>query len=65
MSAKAQQKICVAAYVGEFTRGSVSRPLGRSSGQLAVVVSEMPSNKLLGTVIFRHTPLHFGHPHVG
>jgi hypothetical protein len=65
MSAKAQQKICVAAYVGEFTRGSVSQPLGRSSGQLAVVVSETPSNKLLGTVIFRHTPLHFGHPHVG
>jgi hypothetical protein len=65
LSSKAQQKVCVAAYVGQFTRGSVNRPLGRASGQLAVVVSETPSNELLGTIIFRHAPLHFGHPHVG
>jgi hypothetical protein len=64
LSSKAQQKVCVAAYVGQFTRGSVNRPLGRPSGQLAVVVSETPSNELLGTIIFRHAPLHFGHPHV-
>jgi hypothetical protein len=65
LSSKPQQKVCVAAYVGQFTRDSVNRPLGQPSGQLAVVVSETPSNELLGTVIFRHAPLHFGHPHVG
>jgi hypothetical protein len=65
LSPKAQQKVCVAAYAGEFTRASVNQPLGQPSGQLAVVVSETPSNDLLGTVLFRHAPLHFGHPHVG
>jgi hypothetical protein len=65
LSSKAPQEVCVAAYVGQFTRGTVNRPLGRPSGQLAVVVSETPSNELLGTIIFRHAPLHFGHPHVG
>jgi hypothetical protein len=59
------QKVCVVAYSGTFTRASVAKPLGRSSGKLAVVVSETPSNKLLGTVIFLKAPLHFGHPHLG
>jgi hypothetical protein len=65
LSSNTQQKVCVAAYAGEFTKASVNQPLGQPSGQLAVVVSETPSNELLGTVIFRHAPLHFGHPHVG
>jgi hypothetical protein len=61
----AQRKLCVAAYEGEFTKGTVVKPLGKPSGHLAVVVTETPSNTLLGTVIFRRAPLHFGHPHVG
>jgi hypothetical protein len=58
-------QVCVAAFSGHFTAGGVSKPLGRASGRLAVVVSASPSNKLLGTVIFRDLPLHFGHPHIG
>jgi hypothetical protein len=59
------QRVCLIEFVGSFTAASVRKPLGRSSGQLAVVVSEAPSNRLLGTVIFHHAPLNFAHPHVG
>jgi hypothetical protein len=61
----AQQHVCVAAYEGVFTSGGVLKPRGKPSGRLAVVVTETPSNKLLGTIIFLRAPLHFGHPHVG
>ena len=59
------QRVCIIEFVGSFTRASVSKPLGRSSGRLAVVVTEAPSNRLLGTVIFHHPPLEFAHSHVG
>jgi hypothetical protein len=59
------QKICVIAFDGTFTRTSVAKPLGLASGTVAVVISKTPSNQLLGTVIFNHAPLHFGHPHTG
>jgi hypothetical protein len=59
------QRVCIIEFVGSFTQASVNKPLGKTSGQLAVVVSEAPSNRLLGTVIFHHAPLDFAHPHVG
>jgi hypothetical protein len=59
------QRICVIEFVGSFTRATVRKPLGRPSGRLAVVVSEAPSNNLLGTVIFHRAPLDFAHPHIG
>ncbi len=59
------EQVCVVAYVGRFTRGAVSKPLGRPSGQFAVVVAAYGSNELLGTVIFRRVPLHFGRTHIG
>jgi hypothetical protein len=59
------QRLCVIAFVGTFTRSSVEMPFGRTSGQLAVVVTEAPSNRLLGTVIFLHAPLQFEHNHIG
>lgn len=59
------QRICVIEFGGSFTHASVEKPLGRSSGRLAVVISEAPSNYLLGTVIFHHPPLDFAHPHFG
>jgi hypothetical protein len=59
------QRVCIIEFVGSFTQASVQKPLGESSGRLAVVVSEAPSNHLLGTVIFHHPPLNFAHPHVG
>jgi hypothetical protein len=61
----ASQRVCVVAFGGQFTKATVSDPLGRSSGGLAVVVSTTPGNHLLGTVIFMRPPLHFGHSHFG
>jgi hypothetical protein len=57
------QAVCVAAFTGNFTSQSVTDPHGRESGHLAVVVSTTPGNRVLGTVIFRQPPLHFGHSH--
>jgi len=59
------QKVCLVAYEGSFTSRSVSKPLGWPSGPMAVVVSKIPSNQLLGTVIVRGAPLRFGHSHIG
>jgi hypothetical protein len=59
------ESVCVIAFTGRFTAGSVSKPRGRASGHLAVVVSSTPGNHLLGTVIFTRAPLHFGHSHAG
>jgi hypothetical protein len=61
----ASQSVCVVAFTGTFTAASVSKPRGRATGQLAVVVSTTPGNHLLGTVIFTRAPLHFGHSHAG
>jgi hypothetical protein len=57
------QRVCTIAFVGTFTKTSVSKPLGLASGSVAVVISKTPSNQLLGTVIFDHTPIRFGHSH--
>jgi len=59
------QQVCVVAFIGTFTRATVSRPLGRPSGGLAVVVSANPTQELLGTVIFKRAPLDFGRFHAG
>jgi hypothetical protein len=59
------QHLCVIAFVGHFTGASVEMPFGGASGRLAVVVTEAPSNRLLGTVIFRRPPLQFDHDHIG
>jgi hypothetical protein len=60
----ASENVCVVAFTGKFASGHVAKPHGRPSGTLAVVVSTTPGNELLGTVIFRHAPLHFGQTHV-
>jgi hypothetical protein len=57
------QRICAIAFMGTFTTTSVSHPLGLASGPVAVVVLKTPSNQLLGTVIFDHAPVRFGHSH--
>ena len=59
------ERVCVVAFSGVFDQAMVSHPRGRSAGRLAVVVTTAPGNELLGTVIFKRPPLHFGHPHVG
>jgi len=57
------QRVCALAFVGTFTKTSVTKPFGLASGSVAVVVSKTPSNQLLGTVIFNRTPIRFGHSH--
>ena len=59
------QRVCIIEFVGSFTQASVQKPLGKPSGRLAVVVTEAPTNHLVGTVIFHHPPLNFAHSHVG
>jgi hypothetical protein len=60
-----RQRVCVIEFEGNFTRLSVARPFGQMSGHLAVVVLSAPSNHLVGTVLFEHAPLQFGHSHIG
>jgi hypothetical protein len=59
------QAVCVIAFQGRFTSGSVAEPHGRSSGRLAVVVTTTPADHLLGTVVFQRAPLSFGRTHFG
>jgi hypothetical protein len=57
--------VCVMGFKGNFTKGAVDKPLGRSAGALAVVVTSSSGTTLVGTVIFRKVPLALGHSHVG
>lgn len=61
----AGQRVCVVAFIGSFTTATVSKPLGRPSGPVAVVVTVFPSNELLGTAIVNRPPVPFGHSHFG
>jgi hypothetical protein len=54
------QRVCVVAFSGTFTTGSVHKPRGRPSGRLAVAVLDTPSNGLIGTVILRNAQRPFG-----
>jgi hypothetical protein len=63
--APSSQRVCVFAFAGAFTEASVSKPLGRTSGPVAIVVLKAPSNQLFGTVILRRLPLRFSHSHIG
>ncbi len=55
------QAVCVVAYTGKFDKAMVSKPLGRPTGTLAVVVVTTPANKLLGTLILTKIPVRFQH----
>jgi len=59
------QRVCVVAFAGSFTTATVSQPLGRPSGSVAIAVLTFPSNQLLGTVIVLRPPVRFGHSHFG
>jgi hypothetical protein len=60
----AHQAVCVAAFTGHFNADSVSKPLGRQEGILAVSVVTSPGNELLGTLILRRIPVRFSHTHM-
>ncbi len=55
------QNVCLAAYTGHFSASSVSKPLGRPAGTLAVAVVTTPGNRLLGTLILMKIPVRFQH----
>ena len=57
------QSVCLAEYTGHFTSATVTKPIGRPSGKLAVAVVTAPHNKLLGTMILNMLPLRFQHTH--
>lgn len=61
----AKQSLCVLAFSGHFSATAVSKPHGRSEGQVAVAVLTRPSNMLLGTVILERLPIRFSHSHIG
>lgn len=58
-------RVCLVAFTGTFSSASVSHPSGRSTGHLAVVVLRYPGGGLISTVLFRKSPVHFGHSHLG
>jgi len=60
-----KQSLCVLAFSGHFSSTAVSKPLGRSAGEVAVAVLTRPSNLLLGTVILKRLPIRFSHSHIG
>jgi hypothetical protein len=62
---KKGQDVCLVAYTGKFSASSLKKAVGAPSGTLAVVVLDYPSNVLLGTILFRHLPIRFGHSHFG
>jgi hypothetical protein len=53
--------VCVAAYTGHFTKSSVSKPLGRDAGTLAVAIVTTPGNDLLATLVLKKIPVRFRH----
>jgi hypothetical protein len=53
-------RLCVVAFKGQFDAASVDDPRGRSSGELAVVISTTSGKHLLGTIIFAKPPLRIG-----
>ncbi len=59
----ATSRYCAFSFTGNFERAEVTRPYGRTSGRLAVVVLSAPSMRLLGTFLFHHNPLQLGHAH--
>lgn len=59
------RQVCLVAFGGSFTSGTVERPAGHVAGRLAVVVVEYPHSRLLGTVVLSRAPVRFGHSHAG
>ena len=57
-------KVCLAGFIGRFTYSNVEQPVGPPHGKVAVAVLTYQGNQLLGTVLYRHVPVRFGHSHV-
>jgi len=59
------QRVCLVAFTGHFDAGRVDRPIGASTGHLAVVEVSYPGNRLLATLLLGRESLPFGHSHLG
>jgi hypothetical protein len=57
--------VCLVAYSGGFSSGSVRDPHGAPEGPIAIVVLLYPQSRVLGTIIVTRIPLEFGHAHLG
>jgi hypothetical protein len=57
--------VCLVAYSGSFSSGSVRDPRGSPDGRIAIVVLLYPQSRVLGTFIAQRIPLEFGHAHLG
>lgn len=57
-------QVCLVAFSGTFSAAEVTHPVGKSSGHVAVVELAYPSKHLFATLLARHPPLPFGHPHI-
>jgi hypothetical protein len=57
------QAVCLAGYTGHFSADMVTKPLGKPTGKLAVVVVTSPGNKVLGTLVLPKLPVRFQHTH--
>jgi hypothetical protein len=55
------KSVCLAAYTGHFSESTVTKPVGRSSGTLAIAIVQTPGNTLLATLILTKTPVRFKH----
>jgi hypothetical protein len=55
------QAVCLAAYSGHFSSSTVTKPVGRKTGKLAVAVVTSPHNEVLGTMILDRIPVRFQH----
>jgi uncharacterized protein YceK len=61
---KTVSQVCLVAFSGTFAASSLVRPVGRSSGHLAIVELDYPGNQVLATLLVPHVPLGFGHTHL-
>lgn len=56
-------QVCLVAFAGTFRSRGVERPVGEPAGRFAVVELAYPAKRLFATLLVRHPPLPFGHPH--
>lgn len=61
---KRPAEVCLVAFGGRFSAANVERPIGDTTGHLAVVELGYPHRKLLATLLVSHAPLPFGHSHL-
>ena len=57
------RQVCLVAFTGRFDATTVTDPVGRPSGGLAVVELGYPDHRVVATLLTRRQPFEFGHSH--